>query len=176
MEITNGLKNTNPKEFGHKTIVIDGLNEAYTRLRDKVLSDFKVKFENEGELGYGKGASLIRDQWRQWFLDLRAVSRQGFGVVLTGHESTISFESNGVTYNKRVPYIDGSKTEKAWDVIKPAVDMVIHAYKHQDKDGLKHMMRLKGNQLVEAASTLESLPDVAPFSYQLLEKEYLKGN
>ena len=178
VEWTRFLGTPEGKSLGYKTIIVDGLNEAYFLLRQEILAKHRVKDENEGDLAYGKGGRLIRDAFRLWFHELRKLTHHGYGIVLTAHEKTVDFENNGVSYNKKVPLVDGSKDERAWDAIKPAVDAIFYAYKKQGKDGVQHLVRTKGNQLHEAADPTHDarLPDNGPFSYQAIEQAYNGGN
>lgn len=162
------------QQLGIKTLVVDGLGQAYKRLVESVLRDNNVDDINEGSLAYGKGGRKIRSELEAWFFKLRKLTYHGIGVVLTAHERTLSFEHNGANFDKRVPLIDGEKDEKAWTVIKPSVDMIIHASKIQTAEGVAHVMRLKGNQLVEAADPTPDgrLPETHVFSQIELARLY----
>lgn len=155
--------------MGYDTLVVDGLNEAWSYLVDKIVTEAGAKDINDGELGYGKGMARAVKTFRNWFQKLR---RLNITIVLCAHDRVINVEHNGVSYDKRIPYVDDSKDGKAWNAIKPAINMVLYAYKEQGKDGVIHVMRTKGNQLVEAADPHGKMPEVMPFSYPALEKVY----
>jgi hypothetical protein len=152
-------------DHGYETIVVDGLSEAWSYLVGFLLDKYKVEHMNEGQLAYGKGKGLAQRMFRQWFQALRKLDT---GIVLCAHDKIIPFEHNGVSYDKRIPLIDDGKNGEAWDAIKPAVNMVLYASKQTGKDGVKHVMRTKGTQLVEAADPYGNLPEVMEFDYSKL--------
>lgn len=161
---TEALANPEIREkLGIKTLVIDGLGEAYARCEESILKAKGAESINDGVLGYGKGGELVRKAMRKWFTDLRRLSYAGIGIVLTAHECTVEFDSNGAKFDKKTPLVSGDKGERGWTVIKPSVDMIIYASKRQTPDGLVHMMRLRGNQMIEAAAP-PYMPEEWPFS------------
>lgn len=151
----------------YKTIVIDGLNEAWNLLVKYTLETYGVTDENEGALAYGKGGRYMRRQMRWWFAQLRKLP---YGIVLTAHDTILPFEHNNVTYDKRVPLIDEGKKAEAWTAMKPSINMILYAHKLEGKDGVKHVMRTKGTQLIEAADPYGHLPELMHFDYAQLEK------
>lgn len=152
---------------GYRTIVIDGLNELWSYLVKYMLEKYRVEHTNDGALAYGKGKAMMAREFRHWFQRLR---RLPCAVVLTAHDKVLPFEHNGVAYDKRVPYVDDSKMAEAWDTIKPAINMILYAAKVQNKDGVQHVMRTKGTQLIEAADPYGNLPETMPFEYEALAK------
>jgi hypothetical protein len=159
--------------LGYETIIVDGLNSAFKLLRSSVLQAKGLEHENEGELAYGKGKRIILDKWEAWFNELR---RLPYGIVLTAHERAITFTHNGVDYDKRVPYVDGSKSEEAWEHVKASVDLIVRCAKKKTKNGIEHIMYTKGTELYEAADPTPDgrLPDGVPLSYKRLEDAYNK--
>lgn len=160
-------------DHDYETVVIDGLNEAWSYLTYHLLDKYNVEHMNDGALAYGKGNKLAGRMFRQWFQFLRKLD---MGIVLCAHDNVLSFEHNGVTYDKRIPMIDDGKKGEAWNHIKPAINMVLYAAKVSDKNGTKHVMRTKGNQLVEAADPVGNLPEVMEFSYSALKEAVEKNN
>ena len=158
---------------GYETVVVDGLNEAWAYLTSYMLKRYKVEHTNDGVLAYGKGKGMMQREFRHWFQRLRKLD---CAIVLTAHDKVLPFEHNGVAYDKRVPYVDDSKMAEAWDTIKPAINMILYAAKIADTEngGVKHVMRTKGTQLIEAADPYGHLPEVMDFDYKALEGA-LKG-
>jgi len=151
----------------YDTIVIDGLNELWSYLVKYMLDKYKVEHTNDGQLAYGKGKAMMSREFRHWFQRLRKLD---CAIVLTAHTKVLPFEHNGVAYDKMVPYVDDSKMAEAWDTIKPAINMILYAHKVGSKDGVTHVMRTKGTQLIEAADPYGNLPEVMPFSYGSLKE------
>lgn len=164
INVTNALEKDS---MGYRTIVIDGLNEAWSYLTKHMLDKYNVEHTNEGALSYGKGKAVMGREFRHWFQRLRKLPA---AIVLLAHDKVLPFENNGVSYDKRIPMVDESKTGDAWDIIKPAINMILYANKVQTKEGVQHVMRTKGTQLIEAADPYGNLPEVMPFSYGALEK------
>lgn len=150
---------------GYETIVVDGLNELWSYLVKYMLDRYKVEHTNDGTLAYGKGKAMLGREFRHWFQRLRKLP---VGIVLTAHDTVLPFEHNGVAFDKRLPFVDDSKTGDAWNVIKPAVNMVLYAAKVETKEGVKHVMRTNGTQRVEAGNPYD-LPEVMGFDYAELE-------
>lgn len=162
------------KQLGIKTLVVDGGGQMYKRAVDHVLRANNVADLNEGPLAYGKGNRAVRKEIESFMFELRKLTYQGYGVIILAHSRTVEFDHNGAKFDKRVPLIDGEKDEKAWDVIKPSVDMVIYAFKQRTADGIVHFMQLKGNEMIEAADPTPDgrLPEQWVFSQPELVKLY----
>lgn len=171
--VTNAFVGTTPEETGVQTIGVDGIGTGFKMLRAKILKHYKVDHENEGVLAYGKGKGLIKDALEDWFTTLRALTRQGYGVVLTAHERSVEFTNNGVAFDRKVPLVSGDKSEYGWDAIKPFPDIVVHAYKTRGANGPEHRMHLVGTELYEAMFSKSGVDNQRiadlPFSYQQLK-------
>ena len=169
LAVTNAFQGTTPEETGVKTIGVDGIGTGFKMLRAKILDKHKVDHENEGVLAYGKGKGLIKDALEDWFTSLRALTRQGYGVVLTAHERSVEFTNNGVAFDRKVPLVSGDKSEYGWDAIKPFPDIVVHAYKTRGANGPEHRMHLVGTELYEAMFSKQGIDNSKiadlPFSY-----------
>lgn len=163
------------QELGIETVVLDGIHEAYLMLRNEVLDKHNVTDENEGVLSYGKGGRLILGEWHRWFNLVKSLPYQ---LVITAHDQTKKFTHAGVEYDQKIPLIDGHKDGRAWDIMKPSIDIVVYATKKQTKEGTKHLMYTKGTQTYEAGDPTSDgrLPNGKNLSYQLFEKAYNSNN
>lgn len=173
LAVTQAFVGTTPEETGVQTIGVDGIGTGFKMLRSSILKKYKVQHENEGDLSYGKGKGLIKDALEDWFTTLRALTRQGYGVVITAHERSVEFTNNGVAFDRKVPLVSGDKSEYGWDAIKPFPDIVVHAYKTRGPKGPEHRMHLVGTELYEAMFSKPGVDNSKiadlPFSYQSLK-------
>lgn len=173
VNVTKAFTGTKPEDTGVQTIGVDGIGTGFKMLRQEILKKNKVEHENDGVLAYGKGKGLIKSALEDWFTTLRALTRQGYGVVLTAHERSVEFTNNGVAFDRKVPLVSGDKSEYGWDAIKPFPDIVVHAYKTRGANGPEHRMHLVGTELYEAMFSKQGVDpnkiSDLPFSYAQLE-------
>lgn len=176
LDVTKQLKTTTPEKFGYRTLVIDGCNFAFVLMLRQLFAEYEVESWNEGELGYMKGRDKAVKRWGDWMHDLRALTRQGFCIVFTAHETQTEFEHNNQKVNKRVPLVSGVSggIDHGWQVMRPAIDMVIHVAKKEVDGKPMVTMRLKGTPLIEAADPTPDarLPAEMRFSHKLLQKAW----
>lgn len=174
LDVTAALKTSTPKDTKWRTIVIDGGAMAWELMLRKLLKDNEVESWNDGALGYMKGRDIAVKRWSEWFHDLRSLTQRGYGVVITAHETTQPFEFNGVKVDKRVPLISGVSggIEWGWQAMRPSIDMVIHVSKKEIDGKPAHIMRVKGNQLIEASDPTPDgrLPVETVFSFKTLKQ------
>lgn len=175
-QVTKAFAGTTPEITGVDTIVVDGMGVAFKYLRMSILKKYKVDHENEGVLAYGRGKGLIIDELENWFTELRQLTEQGYGIVITSHERTIEFDNNGTKFDKKVPLISGDKNEYGWNAIKPFPHIVVHAYKTRGKTGPEHRMHLVGTDLWEASFGKPGVKNSAIadliFSYDNIKKAW----
>lgn len=173
VQVTQAFVGTTPEQTGIQTIGVDGIGTGFKMLRSSLLKAHKVEHENDGVLAYGKGKGLIKGALEDWFTTLRALTRQGYGVVLTAHERSVEFTNNGVAFDRKVPLVSGDKSEYGWDAIKPFPDIVVHAYKTRGANGPEHRMHLVGTELYEAMFSKAGVDNSKiadlPFSYANLK-------
>ena len=162
-----------PDKTGIQTIVVDGIKTGYKHMVSTILKQYRATGINEGPLAYGNGKGIVERKFEEWFLHLRKAVANGYGVVITSQDRTLSFKNGTVEMDKKIPLISGgSKDDFGWDAIKPFPDMVIYVAKEQTKEGIVHFGYLKGTPLIEASSSnpkTHSLPMKIPFTYAHLE-------
>lgn len=170
---TDGFLGTTPEETGVKTIIVDGVGVGYKYLALKVLKTSKqgAKNLNDLDLGYAKGWMAARDEYVKWFMSLRALKQQGYGIVLTTHDRIVPFTNNNVEMDKKVPLIADDKDEKyGWGAVRAFPDFVVYAHKAMTPEGIVHMAQIRGNPMIEAGCPTppkgHQLPDQLPFVFQ----------
>lgn len=171
---TDALVGTTPKESGYETLVFDGTGFAWNLLLLKLLKDNDVESWNDGALGYMKGRDIAIKRWSEWLGKVRSLSRAGYCIIFTAHETTQPFEFNSVKVDKHVPLVSGVSggIEWGWQAMRPFMDMVIYVTK-KDKDGKPLVtMRFKGNEQVEAADPTPDarMPAETTFSFKVMRK------
>lgn len=153
---------------GHyKTLVVDGTAELTSHLRRHLLKEADTDHINEGKLGYGKGKDKLVDAFNEWFARIRKLD---ITIVLVAHDRTTEDEYNNVKFNKRIPLFDtGKRGAEIWEGVKPSISMILFAYKQGSGDGVEHLLRCQGTQMIEAGNPF-NLPETIQFDYKQLNK------
>lgn len=172
--VTEALQGTTPEESGYDTLVFDGCGFAWNLLLLKLLKDNDVESWNDGALGYMKGRDIAVKRWSEWLGSVRALTRQGYGVIFTAHETVEPFEFNGQKIDRHVPLVSGVSggVDWGWQSMRPFMDMVIYVSKKEVDGKPTVTMRLKGTQQIEAADPTPDarLPAETTFSFKNLKK------
>lgn len=176
---TNAFISTTPADTGVETLVIDGGGVAFRYLAEKVLKTSKkgARNLNDEDLGYAKGWFIARDEYLKWFMNLRKLKEQGYGIVITTHDRSVPFTNNNIEMEKKVPTFADDKDEKyGWNVLRAFPDMVVYANKQMTPSGIVHMAQIRGNQMIEAGCPTppkgHQLPDALPFSFDAFRKAW----
>lgn len=176
---TDGYAQTTPDETGIKTFGVDGAGVAYRLLGQKILATSKAgaKNLNDQDLGYAKGWMQARDEFLKWWMSLRKLKEQGYGVVVTTHDRSVPFSNNGVDFDRKVPLIADDKDEKyGWNAVRPYSDIVIHVSKKRTSAGVKHIAQVRGNDLIEAGFPSKPdgswMPEQLEFAFPLFRAEW----
>jgi len=82
-ELDRALAEVAKNDHDYKTLVIDSVDWAEKLLADKVCA--KNKWESIEEPGYGKGFSILGEEFAKFLFSLDPVIRAGINVVLVGH-------------------------------------------------------------------------------------------
>jgi hypothetical protein len=107
---------TKPHSF--KTVVVDTIDNLYKLCVEHIRNVHQV--EHEGDLAYGKGYSLIRDEFMR---ALRALSMLPTGLILISHVNYEEIKTRTSVYNKAVPTVPKSVR----DALLGWVDIIMYA-------------------------------------------------
>lgn len=145
-----------------KLIVIDVVDHAYTMV-DKYICDCNGEvYRGDGKLGYGKGSSIIENEFRNKMKSLIALA-SGKGVMFISHSKTID-NGNGVL--KTIPTL----AEKAMALLTGEVDIILYATTEKlsinGQPTERRVLRTKPSTLYLAGDrTPLGLPATIPLDY-----------
>ena len=146
---------------GFKTIIIDTMDIAASMARDAVCKKYGEEFEGDGNLGWGKGTTMIAASIERM---LRKLAALPYGVILISHTEHKAIKKKaGLEIKKAQPTLH----EKVNRLILGWVDMVL--YMDQDEvigsDGKLHEIRVfrtAASAYWEAGDRTHCLPATLP--------------
>lgn len=144
-----------------KTVILDTVDNAYRMCAEHVCRKFKI--EHESDLGYGKGFTLVNNEFQ------RVLNKLAFmpcGLYLISHSQEVEIETRTGKYNKTVPTLP----EKARKIVLGLVDMVLYcdietATGPDSKMAARRVMRTKPSLNYEAGDRTGRLPDIIDLDY-----------
>ena len=145
----------------YKTVIIDTLDNAFRMCADYVCRKFKI--EHESDLGYGKGYTLINNEFGRV---LNKLAFMPYGLYLVSHSQEIEIETRTGKYTKIVPTLP----DKARKIVLGLVDMILYCdietVTGPDNKMVAHrIMRTKPSLYYEAGDRTGKLPDVIDLNY-----------
>ncbi|MHB9124599.1 MAG: ATP-binding protein [Armatimonadota bacterium] len=151
-----------------KTVVIDTIDNAYRMCSDYVCRKHRV--EHEADLTYGKGYSLVQNEFQRV---LNKLAFMPYGLFLISHSQNTEIEGRSGKYTKVVPTLP----EKARKIVLGLVDMVlfcdIEAVPGTDgKMSVRRVMRTKPSLHYEAGDRTGRLPEVIDLAYDKFIKAF----
>jgi hypothetical protein len=148
---------------GHqfKTIVVDTVDNAYRMCSEHVCA--KNKIEHESDLGYGKGFSLVNNEF---YRVLNKLSLLPYGLYLISHSQERELETRGGKRTRIVPTLP----EKARRMVLGMVDIILYCDVEVTvgTDGQpreRRILRTKPSELYEAGDRTGRLPDTIDLDY-----------
>lgn len=144
-----------------KTVILDTVDNAYRMCAEHVCRKFKI--EHESDLGYGKGFTLVNNEFQ------RVLNKLAFmpcGLYLISHSQEVEIETRTGKYNKTVPTLP----EKARKIVLGLVDMVLYcdietATGPDGKMAARRVMRTKPSLNYEAGDRTGRLPEIIDLDY-----------
>lgn len=124
----------------------------------------KSGIQHESDAGFGKGYSLIKDEF---LTVINYLTQKGFGVIFLSHAAT----SDKELANKKITYTDSTLPNTAKKVIHGLSDYILYFY--SDIEG-KRYIRTKGTQHINAGDRSGRLPEIMPLDAELLKVELMK--
>lgn len=145
-----------------KTIVIDTADNLWKFCSDYICK--KMKITHESDLEWGKGWSLVRDEF------LRAVTKLSllpYGLVFISHADEKEFKTRTGTITKYVCSLPKGGRE----VLLGMVDIILFATSEVSKDGERRLLRTQPSENYEAGGRIP-LPDPLPLDYPAYKKAF----
>jgi len=147
------------------TVVIDTAQAAYDMCRTWVLQGLGISHETD--LGYGKGWSAVKSEFKDWIAELKAI---GFGIVFISHTKEIEIELPTSKYTKKVPKLDTGPN----DIILPFVNLIMYAETQHIMGKDCRVMHTKGSNQVTAGERGKNprLQALLPFDFDCLQANW----
>lgn len=152
------------------TIIVDTVPEAYTMCRVYVLD--KEGLDHETDLEYGKGWTLVKDEFSSWIRELKGM---GFGIVFIAHVNDEQIEDKvaKLKYTKKIPRMSsGCKS-----IIEPLVDHIWYAHQVTVKGEDQQVIRTKPTRQVTAGERGDEprLQALLPMDYETIKTAWEGG-
>jgi hypothetical protein len=171
LDATKELLGSTPRP---SMIIIDTLDNAILLLERHYCDKYGVDFKNDGDLGFGKGTSLINGELRRYLMKL---SSMGVGIILISH--TAAVEKHG---KKGAVTVDQpSIPDKVMPMILGMVDFTLYCTtdtfkKSADSEPItRHVLYTRPAPTHVAGHRIGNLPEVLPLSYFEFAKAFAEG-
>jgi len=149
-------------KHGFRTVVLDTVDNAWFLCRRHVCEKYKVDFE--GDLSYGKGHSLVLNEFTRVVTKL---SMLPFGLVLISHSAVQEIQTRTGAVHKIVP----SLPEKPRKVLLALSDMILFCdleivRSDEGKQTIRRVIRTQPSPNYEAGDRTGRLPEVIDLDYR----------
>jgi len=151
-----------------KTIIIDTVDNAYRMCADYICRKFKT--EHESDLGYGKGYTLINNEFQRV---LNKLTLLPYGLILISHSHEHEIETRTGKHTRIVPTLP----DKARKLVTGSVDLILFCDIdiQSGEDGQyinQRVIRTKPSPDYDAGDRTGRLPDMIPLSYPAFLKAF----
>lgn len=150
------------KDHGFETIVVDVIDHVYEHCRRFILN--KKSLDHESDSGYGKGYSLVEDEF---FTTLIKLMNLDYNIVLISHED-ISKDITRKT-GEKITAIRPNIRDKIATRIASMVDIVGRVVADSEHG---RTLQFKSDDVVFGGSRLKLDKNIIPLSYEELDKVY----
>ncbi len=145
-------------------LILDTVDLAFVLCQDYIRRKYNVAYE--GDLSYGKGFTLVQDEFRRVILKL---SHLGLGLVLIGHCEYETVEGRTGSYQRAVPQLK----DKARRFICGLADLILHcdietAAGADGKPEPRRVIRTKPSLYWTAGDRTGILPETLPLDFAAL--------
>lgn len=143
---------------GHpfKTVVVDTTDELFRFCQDHVMQEHKIR--HPSDLDYGKGWSLLSDEFR---LRVGKLAGLGLGVIFISHSKDEEVKQRIGTMTRSIPTLSG----QAGKFLTGFVDLILYATVEQTEDGPERVVRTQPSENWSAGGRIQ-LPDPLPLDAQ----------
>jgi hypothetical protein len=148
-------------EHGFKTIVVDTLDNAFLMCQEYICA--KHKIEHPADLAYGKGFSLVNNEF---YRVLNKLSLLPYGLFLVCHSQEKEIETRSGKRTRIVPTLP----DKARRLVLAMADIILYCdietvVGPDGKPVERRVMRTKPTEIYEAGDRTGRLPDVIELDY-----------
>ena len=152
-----------------KVVVIDTLDNAVELCREFVCKKHGEEYHADGKLAFGKGTSLINNEFRRYLMRLGALN---MGVVLLAHTVSETIEADGREMQRSVPNV----SEKIRRPILGMMDLILFAdfevRQEGDRRVARRVFRTKPNPAYEAGDRTGRLPNPLAMDWNALREAF----
>ncbi len=146
-----------------KTVIIDTIDNAYKFCTDYIVK--KAKIEHESDLGYGKGYTLVNNEFQRVLTKLAFLP---YGLFLISHAKEIEVDTCTGKYTRVVPTLP----DKARKIVLGMVDQVLFCDLDltTGDDGAKsirRVIRTKPSLYYEAGDWTGRLPETIDLDFRM---------
>lgn len=164
-ELLKTAQKITTEEHQFKTIVIDTIDNAYKMCRDYICNRFKIS--HPSDLPFGKGFSLINDEFQRVVNKLALLPT---GLILVSHSFDRDFEAKTGTYTRTVPTLP----EGARKLVMSLVDLILfcdleideYAAEDGEKKVYQRVIRTKPSLNYDAGDRTGKLPETIPLDFR----------
>lgn len=158
-------------DHSFKTIIIDTIDSAYRMCAEHVCQKFKI--EHESDLGYGKGTTLIHNEF---YRVLNKLALLPYGLFLVSHSQERDLETPTGRLTRVVPTLP----EKARKIVLGMVDILLFCDMESGtgadgKPTHRRVIRTKPNVGYEAGDRTGRLPEVLDFDFAKFVAAFAQG-
>jgi hypothetical protein len=154
-------------QHGFKTVILDTVDNAYKMCAEYVCQ--KNRVDHESDLAYGKGYSLVGNEFQ------RVINKLAFlpyGLILVSHSVEREFETRTGKIMRVVPTLP----DKARKMVVGLVDLILYCDLETSKDDsgkqvYRRVIRTKPSLNYDAGDRTGRLPEILPLDF----KEFLKA-
>ena len=145
-----------------KTIIVDTVDNAHKFCTEYILRKYKV--EHESDLAYGKGYSIVNNEFQRVLTKLAFLP---YGLYLISHAKEIEVETRTGKYTRIVPTLP----EKARKIVLGMVDMVLYcdldvSAGAEGEQIIRRVIRTKPSLYYEAGDRTGRLPETIDLDYR----------
>jgi len=160
MTLINALAEIAAGKHDYHTLVIDTIDNAWRFAEDYIRTKYGVDYE--GDLQYGKGWALIRNEFTRV---ITKASMLPYGLMMTSHSAQIDVDTRTGKVKRMVPTIP----ERARKLIVGMADMILYCDQvtvtENNVPVEQRVIRTKPSFFWEAGDRTGLLPETIPLNY-----------
>lgn len=152
LEFKQACKELAVEEHDFKCLVIDTADNLFKWCTDYILK--KNKVEHESDLSFGKGYSLVREEFSK---PLTYLAQKGMGLIFISHAQTKELDIG----KRKISRSDTTLPNTAGKFVNGISDFIFYFY--QDDEG-RRFIRTKGTENVNAGDRSGKLPELIEYT------------
>lgn len=145
------------------SICIDTVDNLFSMCSEYIRA--KHKFEHESDLEYGKGWSLVGDEFERKLIKLSLLP---YGLVLISHAEEKEIKTRTAAITRYVPTLP----KTARKVVEPMVSNILFCQSVHTDQGEQRLIRTQASENWEAGCRVGNMPDPLPLDYNTFAKAF----